>query len=92
MGERRGLHRDPKGGGEGRGLGEVVLGDEGYRHLGHRRGRMEKEKERRGGEETRRRGKEERMRGWGGGAVFLAMQVLEIPAGGRGFPLVTNNL
>ena len=29
------------------------------------------------------------MRGWGGGAVFLAMQVLEIPAGGRGFPLVT---
>ena len=28
------------------------------------------------------------MRGWGGGAVFLAMQVLEIPAGGRGFPLV----
>ena len=28
------------------------------------------------------------MRGGGGGAVFLAMQVLEIPAGGRGFPLV----
>ena len=28
---------------------------------------------------------EERTRG---GAVFLAMQVLEIPAGGRGFPLV----
>ena len=28
------------------------------------------------------------MRGWGGGVVFLAMQVLEIPAGGRGFPLV----
>ena len=28
------------------------------------------------------------MRGRGGGAVFLAMQVLEIPAGGRGFPLV----
>ena len=25
-----------------------------------------------------------------GGAVFLAMQVLEIPAGGRGFPLVTH--
>ena len=24
-----------------------------------------------------------------GGAVFLAMQVLEITAGGRGFPLVT---
>ena len=35
-----------------------------------------------------KRGKEERMRKWGGGAVFLAMQVLEIPAGGRGFPLV----
>ena len=31
------------------------------------------------------------MRGWGGRAVFLAMQVLEIPAGGRGFPLVANN-
>ena len=31
------------------------------------------------------------MRGWGGGAVFLAMQVLEIPAGGRGFPLVILN-
>ena len=28
------------------------------------------------------------MRGWGGGALFMAMQVLEIPAGGRGFPLV----
>ena len=25
--ERKGLHRDPKGGGEGRGLGEVVLSD-----------------------------------------------------------------
>ena len=31
------------------------------------------------------------MRGWGGGAVFLAMQILEIPAGGRGFPLVYYN-
>ena len=30
------------------------------------------------------------MIGWGG-AVFLAMQVLEIPAGGRGFPLVSIN-
>ena len=28
------------------------------------------------------------MRGGGGGALFLVMQVLEIPAGGRGFPLV----
>ena len=27
------------------------------------------------------------MRGW---AVLLAMQVLAVPAGGRGFPLVTN--
>ena len=40
-----------------------------------------------GGEETRRTG-EERMRG---GVVFLAMQVLEISAGGRGFPLVLTN-
>ena len=92
--ERRGLHRDPKGGGEGRGLGEVVHCDEGSGNPGRRRGRMEEErrirKRRRREEEgeTRRRGKEERMRGWGGGAVFLAMQVLEIPAGGRGFPLV----
>ena len=28
------------------------------------------------------------MRGGGGGAVFLVMQVLEISAGGRWFPLV----
>ena len=28
------------------------------------------------------------MRGGGGRALFLVMQVLEIPAGGRGFPLV----
>ena len=28
------------------------------------------------------------MRGRGGRALFLVMQVLEIPAGGRGFPLV----
>ena len=28
------------------------------------------------------------MKGGGGGAVLLAMQVSEIPAGGRGFPLV----
>ena len=78
----------------------MVLGDEGSGNPGRRRGRMEEERrirnkeeeqERRGGEETRRRGKEERMRGWGGGAVFLAMQVLEIPAGGRGFPLVEHN-
>ena len=31
------------------------------------------------------------MRGGGEGAVFFAMQVLEIPAGGRGFPLVCSN-
>ena len=31
------------------------------------------------------------MKGGGGGAVFLAMQVLKIPAGGRGFPLVYDN-
>ena len=28
------------------------------------------------------------MRGGEGGALFLVMQVLEIPAGGRGLPLV----
>ena len=37
-------------------------------------------------EETGRGGKNERR---GGRALFLAMQVLEIPAGGRKFPLVT---
>ena len=31
------------------------------------------------------------MKGGGGGAVLLAMQVSEIPAGGRGFPLVLYN-
>ena len=31
------------------------------------------------------------MRGGGGRALFLVMQVLEIPAGGRGFPLVSIN-
>ena len=31
------------------------------------------------------------MRGGGGRTVFLAMQVMEIPAGGRGFPLVDSN-
>ena len=48
---------------------------------------------RRGGKEGRRLDEEERGRGGKnerriGGAVFLAMQVLKIPAGGRGFPLV----
>ena len=58
MNERRGLHRGPEGG-EGRGLGEVVLGDEGSGDPGRRRGRMEEErrirKRRRRGEEGRRR-------------------------------------
>ena len=52
MNERRGLNRDPKGGGDGRGLGEVVLGDGGSGNPGRRRGRMEKERrirKRRGG-------------------------------------------
>ena len=43
------------------------------------------------GEEERGRGggvRENERRGRLGGAVFLAMQVLKIPAGGRGFPLV----
>ena len=49
---------------------------------------------RRGGKEGRRVDEEERGRGGKnerriGGAVFLAMQVLKIPAGGRGFPLVS---
>ena len=97
MNERRGLHRDPKGGGEGRGSGEVVLGDEGSGNLGRWRGRMEEERRirkrrrreeegrRRGGAEEREGGENERMGRRGG---VLAMQVLEIPAGGRGFPLV----
>ena len=40
------------------------------------------------GKRGRRRGGEGQRRRMRGGAVFLAMQVLEIPAGGRGFPLV----
>ena len=45
-----------------------------------------------GAEEMRQRGEEEeRMRGGGGRTVFLVIQVLEIPAGGRGFPLVGSN-
>ena len=44
-----------------------------------------------GAEETRQRGEEEEtMRGGGGRTVFLVMQVLKNPAGGRGFPLVRN--
>ena len=31
------------------------------------------------------------MRGGGGRALFLVIQALEIPAGGRGFPLVLYN-
>ena len=61
---------------EGRSVGEYNKGEE-ERGIGW--------------EETRRRGEEleeERMRGGGGGAVLLEMQVPEIPAGGRGFPLV----
>ena len=54
-----------------------------------RRGR--EEERRRGGEEDRSKGGKERMRGGGGRALFLVMQVLEIPAGGRGFPLVLIN-
>ena len=39
-----------------------------------------------GGDKEEREGGENERRGEG--AVFFAMQVLEIPAGGRGFPLV----
>ena len=71
--ERRGLHRDPKGGGEGRGLGEVVFGDEGSRNPGRRRGRMEEErrirKRRRREEEGRRRGGENDRMGRRGGVL-----------------------
>ena len=76
--------------------GEEDLGDEGSGNPGRRRGRMEEErgirKRRRegeglGDEEEWEGGANERL-GWGGGTVFLAMQVLEIPAGGRRFPLV----
>ena len=91
MDESRELHRDPKGGGEGRELGGEVLGDEGSGNPGRGRGRMEEERrirERRRREEEGRR-REERMRG---GLVFLVMQVLEIPAGGRGFPLVSHKI
>ena len=67
-----------------------AVGEGGWKRRGGS-GRGEGEKRRGGDEEEPRRGKAERMRGWGGGAVFLEMQVLEIPAGGRGFPLVLFN-
>ena len=53
------------------------------------KGEEEKGKEgKRVDEEERGRGGENEKRGRPGGAVFLVMQVLKIPAGGRGFPLV----
>ena len=76
----------------------MVLGDSGSGNLnlGRRRGgevdrsvgegTMGEVERRIGGEETRSGEEEERLRG---GAVFLAMQVLKISAGGRGFPLVS---
>ena len=78
----------------------MVLGDAGSGNLnsGRRRGgkvdrrsvseenKEEEEKGIGGDEEERGRGGENERRG--GGVVLLAMQVLEIPAGGRGFPLV----
>ena len=79
----------------------MVLGDAGSGNLnpGRRReGKVDRRsvnEESKGEEERGKRGrrrggdgKRRRMRGGGGGAVFMAMQVLEIPAGGRGFPLV----
>ena len=94
----KGEEKEVRGGGEGendwsRGGegGGVVLGNagSGNPNPGRRGGGRGEEERGIGGEETRRRGKqEERKGGGGGGAVFLAMQVLEIPAGGRGFPLV----
>ena len=66
MNEGRGLHLDPKGVGEGRGLREVVLGDEGSGNPGRRRGRMGEEKRirkrRRREDKGRRRGGEGRRK------------------------------
>ena len=65
-----------------------AVGEGGWkRRGGYERG---EEKARGGDEEEWEGGANERL-GWGGGTVFLAMQVLEIPAGGRGFPLVQYN-
>ena len=58
---------------------------------GENKGEEERGKEgKRVDEEERGRGGENEKRGRPGEAVLLAMQVLKIPAGGRGFPLVTN--
>ena len=66
MDERRGLPRDPKGGGEGREFGEEVHGDDGSGNPGRWRGKIEEERRirerRRREEEGRRRGGEGRWR------------------------------
>ena len=65
----------------------MVLGDSGSGNpnLGRRRGGKVDRNIGKGDKREEEREEEERVRG---GAVFLAMQVLRIPAGGRGFPLV----
>ena len=93
---RRGGENDRNRGGKG----GVFLGDAGSRNRPEKRrkggsvneenkGKEENGKEgKRVDEEERGRGGENEKRGRPGGAVFLVMQVLKIPAGGRGFPLV----
>ena len=72
------------------GGGEENKGEEKEKREGEGERRSGGENDRRGGEEGavlgERRGRESE-----GGASFLAMQVLEIPARGRGFPLVSDN-
>ena len=76
--------REYGGGEENKGEEKEKRGGEGERRSGGENDRS------RGGEEGavlgERRGRESE-----GGASFLAMQVLEIPARGRGFPLVIMN-
>ena len=91
----RGGENDRSRGGDG---GGVVLGDAGLGNLNPGRRREGKvdwrsvnvenkgEEERGEGGEERGRGGENERRGRRG--LFLATHVLEIPAGGRGFPLV----
>ena len=74
------------------GGGEEKKGEEKEKREGEGEKRSGGENDRsRGGEEGavlgERRGRESE-----GGASFLAMQVLEIPARGRGFPLVRLNI
>ena len=98
-GEKRGEGKRRRRGKNGRKGGEAVLGDadSGNLNPGRRRGgkvdrrsvgdenKVEEDRGIGGDEEEGERGENERR---GGGVVFLAMQVLQISAGGRGSPLV----